>query len=481
MVHQSLKVGNILRLNRDLRVLASGAVNGSIPDLAKLYRILPELESQAFLVLPVFYAHLDPMSIPPTGTLDTTEANSIVPPSIDSALISLNALNILVQRGYVPKDAYLDLWPRSWLWIEWIHTFWSYIPGLRTSSEITICVNNALLVWELGSHPQTTCLVRSTPGVRNLIARAWVELVHDDAFSTQPSTVLELSRLLRFLSTDIESPANLEEVIDGVGGSHLYLASTLMKHISRAVPALSFVASPVADPPAASLGTAVEFMIGTSHRPLHYALLDQGIVTLLVSVLRAFTVHGPLTNPPRRRIAHLGFYLLTRYMQAGSIRVAEALKAGLLPCTVSLAEDAVGETDVTRGSIQWSLKTVTCRILPGNLVSYAVVRQMKISLPIAQLSLESSTFMQTGISRDWEVLVALAEERIRILDVWESGGRPSLHACDNMKCGEINRKHTFRCCSACLSVNYCSRECQRIDWKDAHREDCSNLRVARFR
>eukprot|EP01018_Ginkgo_biloba_P003483 Gb_29583 [translate_table: standard] len=50
---------------------------------------------------------------------------------------------------------------------------------------------------------------------------------------------------------------------------------------------------------------------------------------------------------------------------------------------------------------------------------------------------------------------------------------PGLRLCSFHNCGRPEtRRHEFRRCSACGSVNYCSRACQALDWKICHRYDC---------
>lgn len=51
--------------------------------------------------------------------------------------------------------------------------------------------------------------------------------------------------------------------------------------------------------------------------------------------------------------------------------------------------------------------------------------------------------------------------------------QPGLRLCSNEHCGRPEtRRHEFRRCSACSSVNYCSRACQALDWKTCHRYVC---------
>uniref|UniRef100_A0ACD5XDD7 Uncharacterized protein n=1 Tax=Avena sativa TaxID=4498 RepID=A0ACD5XDD7_AVESA len=48
-----------------------------------------------------------------------------------------------------------------------------------------------------------------------------------------------------------------------------------------------------------------------------------------------------------------------------------------------------------------------------------------------------------------------------------------LRLCSHMRCGrKETRRHEFRRCSVCGAANYCSRACQALDWKRAHKAQC---------
>ncbi|GJN16902.1 hypothetical protein PR202_gb03928 [Eleusine coracana subsp. coracana] len=55
----------------------------------------------------------------------------------------------------------------------------------------------------------------------------------------------------------------------------------------------------------------------------------------------------------------------------------------------------------------------------------------------------------------------------------EDGESVELRLCSNVRCGRREtRRHEFRRCSVCGAANYCSRACQALDWKRAHRALC---------
>ncbi|KAG0461068.1 hypothetical protein HPP92_021365 [Vanilla planifolia] len=57
--------------------------------------------------------------------------------------------------------------------------------------------------------------------------------------------------------------------------------------------------------------------------------------------------------------------------------------------------------------------------------------------------------------------------------VLQGEGRKGLRMCSNSCCGRPEtRRHEFRRCSVCGAVNYCSRACQAMDWKLAHKLEC---------
>ncbi|XP_066310577.1 F-box protein At1g67340-like [Miscanthus floridulus] len=54
-----------------------------------------------------------------------------------------------------------------------------------------------------------------------------------------------------------------------------------------------------------------------------------------------------------------------------------------------------------------------------------------------------------------------------------SGDGAELRLCSHVRCGRREtRRHEFRRCSVCGAANYCSRACQALDWKRAHKAQC---------
>ncbi|WOL00380.1 F-box protein [Canna indica] len=55
-------------------------------------------------------------------------------------------------------------------------------------------------------------------------------------------------------------------------------------------------------------------------------------------------------------------------------------------------------------------------------------------------------------------------------------GEEGLRLCSHSGCGRPEtRRHEFRRCSVCGAVNYCSRACQALHWKLAHKVECAPM------
>lgn len=58
------------------------------------------------------------------------------------------------------------------------------------------------------------------------------------------------------------------------------------------------------------------------------------------------------------------------------------------------------------------------------------------------------------------------------------GKKDVLGVCDNEDCrlaDVVVRRRSLQQCSGCRAVSYCSKECQRVDWRKGHRDHCPDL------
>ncbi|KAJ6540082.1 hypothetical protein DFH09DRAFT_1090088 [Mycena vulgaris] len=149
-MHPSLSFSSLNRLPRYQRVrrstrsvlpslaytvfetIAAAAAQGFLKHLASLCAailVLDFSQDQIVLSLPALYLNLDPGPIPDPNALDNLLSTGIKLPCIDGAAIALNGLASMSRMGLTPIDASHFLWPRAWKWIDFLHTYWDYLPG----------------------------------------------------------------------------------------------------------------------------------------------------------------------------------------------------------------------------------------------------------------------------------------------------------------------------------------------------------------
>ncbi|KAH6906869.1 hypothetical protein BKA70DRAFT_1285667 [Coprinopsis sp. MPI-PUGE-AT-0042] len=77
------------------------------------------------------------------------------------------------------------------------------------------------------------------------------------------------------------------------------------------------------------------------------------------------------------------------------------------------------------------------------------------------------------VGKRWHHLIITAGKRIGELEKSE----PPVVFCDNNTHHDWSVKRPLKSCSDCHMVVYCSKECQRQDWKNRHRDECNAMRL----
>ncbi|KAJ6542909.1 hypothetical protein B0H19DRAFT_1310989 [Mycena capillaripes] len=494
LMHDALHLRNVSKLPSSFRSTALAAANGSLDDLSKVSMALtyPPLSSSPSVIwlLPVLYLHIDPGTIPTPDEVDSIVANATRLPCIDAACEALKALGLFVDMPVFPHDVAPDLWLRVWPWMHFIHTYWQYLPGFDAKAEISACLSNSFLVAKLRVNEKVRNMTTAQAGLRVIFSRAWTAILLENGLVEQSDIYRQSGRLLPTLTDGLNIPRNFEEVLDGAGCSLDRLATAILKQISLALADTRHKLTP------GGLTISVAFLHAKPERNTEWVslLLSRGIVVHAVSALHAFntSVTPDVLDSAARTIntsvkfkvtptdVYFGtikacFEVVTKYLVAppGYAWIAEAIEAGLLRCLISFAAQG------SRYNTQ--IQLILGRILPLNLVSRSVITQMKKAL--AQKDVQeisgSRQFMPSPLFPVWKDLLALVKTRVRALDSWETTGGLSFMACDNMLCGKITQKRQFKRCAGCRSANYCSSNCQSVDWRDGHRAVCEDLRAVR--
>ncbi|KAJ7648207.1 hypothetical protein DFH06DRAFT_1135655 [Mycena polygramma] len=469
MVHPALLPENFSKLHPYLRV--SAAVQGTVKNLADLCaNIITLPEDQRVLILPVFFLHLNPSLIPHVDLLGADHMSDRLRTVIERAIESLDGLadlsgnssipiavdGLVYLSGSIPIAAAPELWTRVWPWAEFLHMYWDILPGVRRFDKIGICMRIATILTMLGLPSNAAEFIGQTHGVRTIIAQAWAHTLRDDVLSSRQASPEQVNWALGFLATNLQDSANLGEILDGVCGSH-NLVSVLRKHIAHAC---AFLPSPMA---IASLTGGFSFVESLSkHHPVFQSLA--GGITESISTTLATISHPTRSTVAASSTVVLCLFLLERYLRVFPsttyVWLARALEADLLRFMVSFSISP--QDSRTADAMSLAMKQLLTGVLINGLTSHRVINRMEAALLDAVEAAQSAEE---------------SESRIQVSDA----DRSVLRACDNMKCGVLKPKNELKCCSTCLSVLYCSRECQVMDWRDAHRDECHSWLFSRSR
>ncbi|KAJ7032575.1 hypothetical protein C8F04DRAFT_1261869 [Mycena alexandri] len=176
--------------------LAHSAAKGSLHSLRRLGSLIRTLsDTDSVLILPVFYANLDPSTIPALPDLDT---ESEMLPSLD-----------------YPIDVSLELWPRVWPWVEFFHEYRDYVSGAGPI-DAQVYITWGLLLMGLCEHPPTKRLIGKQPGVNAFCTRAWMFTL--DVPERARAEVFAQAQFMLLLGP--ANPQNIREMMAEAGGTH---------------------------------------------------------------------------------------------------------------------------------------------------------------------------------------------------------------------------------------------------------------------
>ncbi|KAJ6574338.1 hypothetical protein B0H19DRAFT_602685 [Mycena capillaripes] len=372
-MHDCLQLHNLSRLKSpQMKKLARdiSESTGASACLQFLTTQIPHLPAEeAILFLPAIFPHLEPTRIPNPCALDNILSNGCLIPHIDLALQSLTAVgSFLVSTSHViiPIDASSDLWSCLWPWLDFFHTYWDYLPRVKVMNLTDACIIHSSMILSLAEDDHISKVIRSTPGVRRILATAWKALSSDDGRG--PDSFSVVSEIFCILIDGADSSANFEEVVEGVGGNIEDLALTVVQHFFRASSNPTLATTEIFL--AGCFGFLLPECAGAVR--LDTALHSIGFIPILITTISA--LHGTdAVGVVWRCFRHLVESLTS------PSRIALALDSGLLPMMLMIgAPITVADrscTDLNRISTLMNL--LLDKGLPGALVHYAILVRLK--------------------------------------------------------------------------------------------------------
>ncbi|KAJ6460046.1 hypothetical protein C8R47DRAFT_1157793 [Mycena vitilis] len=451
-MHPALYLDKLSALAVPVRRFATAAMNGSLVDMDKVTnRILmqPDVSSR---FLPVIHATLDPSRIPDTDLLDT---GALIPETVLPLAMALRSIHALTLIQDVPPVVCAELWPRVWRWMQVIETYRSLLsPSDPVECTLRCCVLNLL------QHDEPA--IYGMPEMHAFFARMWAGLDLD--CGDQTALNVGMSSLLIFMRTSQWKSSNLDEFVDGCGGTAA-LAALTVRHIHAAIEPYSPHPSPLRQSEAQWLVGMLTFVRAAAKSQLLQPLCTAGIVRALVQAF--FPLCDTITSGTKRDGIEDALdacleSLATAISAPGYFFLPEALDAGLLRILLVLEQCRSDKVAACRHFHRFLQE-----ILPGALIFLPVVSAVRGKAP-------SMDVLRTSQHLDvWTVFNDLVTERVRLLDEFQSPEYTPTQGCDGPKCGLIKPMAEIKRCAGCLTHFYCSIQCQTAAWRDGgHRAVC---------
>ncbi|KAJ7626877.1 hypothetical protein FB45DRAFT_1081833 [Roridomyces roridus] len=470
-IHPALLPRNISKLPLSLQgvahwVMSQGSWKGiSSTTTLELVEITPE---ETLGLLPIIYAHLDPSFIPSFDRFATLiRTVKTVLSSVRSIMVSLSYLTEVLHSPRFPLAATVDLWPHLRAWMEFFSLYSDVFDTSEATTRSRVLVD---LITEFAAHPPTQQAMVSTPGLRRILAAAWVSSVQMfDGDGNIGRQLNDIGSALHALHR-VKDPQELSEELDGSGGSHQALCLALKRTIDLAATHPTELGA-VSTVGGASL--LVDHMNTATPDTIPY-LPSHGFIPPLVAALGV--VGPPSQNHPFGLAFPMALGTLVPLLCVGSLGSAwlvQALQAGLLNQVMSWGSRR-GMMQAAHPRITEQFPWLLKNLLPQALVYYPLIVAMKQAFANVDSSPGDGEFARSGLYSHWNNLKALVDERTSLLEIWEAKGRPSF-----MRAKVTTNRSNFQRCSVCQTASYCSQACQRVDWMVGHREECENLLDAR--
>ncbi|KAF7373735.1 MYND-type domain-containing protein [Mycena sanguinolenta] len=475
-MHDLLRPENLSLLPPNFQALAKAARDGSLHHFQLLRlqfaTLAPSRDERYIHCLPVPFALLDPARIPTGENVNT--------PAVQLAIEALMFLRMSVDSE---SPAWPDLWPRVWTWIDFLHTHRRVLP-LPSGEPAWRFLLRFTSRWLC--HAPTAELICSTVGVRSLIVHVWMSLVNSaEVFDSEDlSTHLQFSYLCDFIrgGMHIEDAANFSEVLEAAGGLS-GLASLVVRSIIFCIPNHQTV---VRRDAFFLFYNIMNFILQLETIPenIYPSFVSAGIVPVFTSAVCAISNQASAETEfadGYNLLVAFGALQIFLDVTPSYKSIGDALGAGLLQAIVYTI---VICKNMDEGCLKTSpLFSLVANTLPTSTVYHTVVSQLEEPLLHIQfLELFTPSFKKSPIYIPWKMFENLAEERIQIMKRIESKEEYSRKACYSLQCGVIEKKIEFRRCAQCLYAYYCSKECQKQDWKHGgHRQACPSIRDFRLR
>ncbi|KAK7000418.1 MYND-type domain-containing protein [Favolaschia claudopus] len=422
-MHDILHVRHISKLPDHIRATA---VEGSLESLCLVSEAIIDRTTKfpsqrsALHLLPVFYRHLDPSTIPAPEEIDAITSSRTHLYTLKYEAIACHCFLVAKLRTH-PQVREISSAQRG------LHSMFAQAWSSLTSALLPALITDFTLpeVFEEAVDGARSCLNRLAAAVLKQTTIVMMCAMKDEI---NVACILSTLQLLK----PPHSPRRTEWVSILLRGGIISCLLSVLRTLIRATSKNTTLEAHVDNGAKEGFNNLIYYMTIPPGYPWTAEALQAGLLRDLVS----YTIHGSAYPGPDY--------------------IANLIGPNVLPGTLSD-------------------ETYMSGLLPLSLVSRAVIVATSKGLDESKTFANDPRFRKSPTFAAWQNLLESTKSRMKVVDGWESAGQPSFLVCDNMPCGKIERKSRFKRCSGCQSANYCSAECQSADWANGHREICDAL------
>ncbi|KAJ7611251.1 hypothetical protein FB45DRAFT_941391 [Roridomyces roridus] len=226
-MHPSLSAAALRHLPLSLRKAASVALGGTPADFQKMVGEAIEVPASMWeLLLPVFYAHLNPIK---AQQLQQRDSEVLGPADTELVVLAFLAVQGLSAIHEIPGGACPDLWPGLWQWSQLITKYNYCLPGsvIKHSREGPILAFVVLGRIYKSCDDDCAKIIAAEPGIRVTVAKVWALLSRKNGWtpSLQVDAYDVVLHFLRF-GMNIQNRQHHDDLVEGSGGNLMHQPCT---------------------------------------------------------------------------------------------------------------------------------------------------------------------------------------------------------------------------------------------------------------
>ncbi|KAJ7058737.1 hypothetical protein C8F01DRAFT_1147057 [Mycena amicta] len=453
--------------------------------------------SKALGLLPVCFVHLD-AAVPSPDLL--AQMTTPTMKTISRAASALTALFRIDLDDGNSWRAYLSAPPC--LYLEWHH-----FHGDNLDPRVGLHVDFLGFICACGEVDEAMKVVLRLPGFLEHLVQLWAVYPTVD----DPEEADEMARLLGIVTMEVDAstPEISGKLTAGAGGS----VKDLARVINTSLTAVLDRGDTIADPTDATFvmdairAWALLVLdvddaygnpppgppwLGYTWGDLSHELLYLDFIPVLMRA--ANFIIGPALELYEGVRSNLTFVQMCLFNLVRIISNTHGTRHGLLHVVLQCGKYMEGLSITGNvAKLYDTLKILLTQLLPIELMhrntAYWLVdledtqiegyntRALQNTLR-ALYNTDSEIFRTSLLYSSWQIFEQAVRERRALLE--EIGSAPvDYKACDSSQCLDICEGSTMQRCSGCQSTYYCSKECQKVDWRrtDGHREHCVFYRI----